>query len=46
LPKNHRKYGRAIFEASVSKLFAAKLLDISVLHGDGTCTTAKKGGII
>ena len=35
-----------IFEASVSKLFAAKLLDISVLHGDGTCTTAKKGVII
>ncbi|MDP5020272.1 MAG: transposase [Rickettsiaceae bacterium] len=35
-----------IFEASVAKLFAAKLLDTSVLHGDGTCTTAKKGAII
>ena len=35
-----------IFEASVSRLFAGKMLDILVLHGDGTCTTAKKGAII
>jgi transposase len=35
-----------IFEASVSRLFNAKMLDVSVLHGDGTCTTAKKGVII
>ena len=35
-----------IFEASVSRLFAGKMLDISVLHGDGTCTAAKKGAII
>lgn len=35
-----------IFEASVSRLFAGKMLDISVLHCDGTCTTAKKGAII
>ena len=35
-----------IFEASVSRLFAGKMLDISVLHGDGTCTAAKKGVII
>ena len=39
-------YFDKIFEASVSKLFAAKLLDISVLHGDGICITAKKGVII
>jgi hypothetical protein len=35
-----------IFEASVSKLFKSGMLDTSVLHGDGTCTTAKKGAII
>ena len=35
-----------IFSASVSKLFANKMLDTSVLHGDGTCTSAKKGAII
>ena len=35
-----------IFEASVLKLFKAGMLDTSVLHGDGTCTTAKKGEII
>ena len=35
-----------IFEASVVRLFKAKMLDIAVLHGDGTCTTAKKGVII
>ena len=35
-----------IFADSVSKLFANKMLDTSVLHGDGTCTSAKKGAII
>jgi len=35
-----------IFESSVLTLFKAKLLDMSVLHGDGTCTVAKKGEII
>jgi transposase len=35
-----------IFEASVSKLFKSDMLDTSVLHGDGTCTSAKKGEII
>ena len=35
-----------IFEASVLRLFEAKMLDTSVVHGDGTCTTAKKGEII
>lgn len=32
-----------IFEASVAKLAKESLLDTSVLHGDGTTTTAKKG---
>ena len=32
------------FEASVQHLFAAGKLDLSVLHGDGTNTVAKKGG--
>jgi hypothetical protein len=35
-----------IFEASVSRLFIAKMLDTDILHGDGTCTAAKKGVII
>lgn len=35
-----------VFEASVARLFQAKMLDISILHGDGTCTAAKKGAII
>jgi hypothetical protein len=35
-----------IFESSVLTLFKAKLLDMSVLHGDSTCTVAKKGEII
>jgi transposase len=35
-----------IFEASVARLFEAGKLDTSILHGDGTCTTAKKGAII
>jgi hypothetical protein len=34
-----------IFEGTVSKLCKAGMLDTSVLHGDGTCTTAKKGEI-
>jgi transposase len=34
----------AIFAASVSRLQKAKLLDVSVIHGDGTTTAAKKGG--
>jgi transposase len=33
-----------IFESSVSRLFKNNLVDISVLHGDGTTTVAKKGG--
>lgn len=35
-----------MFEASVERLAANKLLDTSILHGDGTTTAAKKGGII
>ena len=35
-----------IFEASVLKLFKEGMLDTSILHGDGTCTLAKKGAII
>lgn len=35
-----------IFEASVMKLFREGRLDTDILHGDGTCTTAKKGVII
>ncbi len=34
----------AIFTASLSRLHEARLLDVSVIHGDGTTTTAKKGG--
>ena len=33
------------FLASVRHLATAKQLDISVLHGDGTNTVAKKGGM-
>lgn len=33
-----------IFVGSVSKLHAHSLLDLSILHGDGTTTAAKKGG--
>src|SRR5712691_2737247 len=33
------------FIASVAHLSAEKHLDISVLHGDGTNTVAKKGGM-
>ena len=35
-----------IFEASVARLFKAGMLDTDILHGDGTCTPAKKGEII
>ena len=35
-----------IFTASVVKLFKEKMLDTSVLHGDGTSTASKKGAII
>jgi transposase len=34
----------AIFAASVSHLHDRKFLDISIIHGDGTTTAAKKGG--
>ena len=29
-----------------TKIFNSKMLDTDILHGDGTCTTAKKGAII
>jgi len=35
-----------IFESSVSRLFKANMLDLSIIHGDGTTTVAKKGVII
>lgn len=35
-----------IFKASVSRLFKAGMLNTVILHGDGTCATAKKGAII
>lgn len=35
-----------IFIGSVVELFESKLLDLSVIHGDGTTTSAKKGVII
>jgi transposase len=34
----------AIFAGSVSRLHQDDLLDITVIHGDGTTTAAKKGG--
>jgi len=34
----------AIFAGSVSQLHQKEYLDISVIHGDGTTTAAKKGG--
>ena len=34
----------AIFEGTVLTLHRADLLDVSVIHGDGTTTAAKKGG--
>lgn len=33
-----------IFEASVKLLHDKGMLDLSIIHGDGTSTTAKKGG--
>ncbi len=33
-----------VFEASVVRLKEHSLLDVSILHGDGTTTAAKKGG--
>ncbi len=35
-----------IFESSVARLSKYDLLDTSIIHGDGTTTAAKKGGII
>jgi len=35
-----------IFIGSVGELFTKNLLDVSVIHGDGTTTSAKKGAII
>ena len=35
---------KRVFENSVLCLHQSKLLDLSVLHGDGTSTPAKKGG--
>ncbi len=35
-----------IFVGSVHRLFANKLLDTDVVHGDGSTTAAKKGAII
>ena len=35
-----------IFESSVLKLLKEDMLDLSVIHGDGTSTCAKKGVII
>ena len=34
----------AIFTASVSLLYQRRILDLTVIHGDGTTTAAKKGG--
>lgn len=34
---------RNLFESSVQRLLLANKLDLSVLHGDGSNTTAKKG---
>ena len=34
----------AVFAGSVLKLHQANLLDTTVIHGDGTTTSAKKGG--
>ncbi len=35
---------KRLFEGSVLRLYQSNLLDLSVLHGDGTTTAAKKGG--
>ena len=34
-----------IFEDSVARLFKKRMLDTSIIHGDGTSTVAKKGVI-
>jgi transposase len=34
----------AIFAGSVAKLYQSDLLDLSIIHGDGTTNAAKKGG--
>lgn len=34
---------KKIFVGSVLKLFISKMLDLDVIHGDGTTTVAKKG---
>lgn len=36
---------RNLFEGSVKHLLSENELDLSVLHGDGTNTVAKKGGV-
>jgi hypothetical protein len=41
----HRGCFDKIFTSTVLRLFKAKMLDISIIHGDGTNTTAKKGEI-
>lgn len=35
-----------IFANSVGKLFDSEMLDLDIIHADGTTTAAKKGGII
>lgn len=35
---------KRLFENTVLKLFLSGKLDLSVLHGDGSITAAKKGG--
>lgn len=35
-----------VFESSVAKLAKESLLDLSIMHGDGTTTAAKKGATI
>jgi len=37
---------RNLLESSAQILFAKNKLDLSVLHGDGSNTVAKKGGVI
>jgi hypothetical protein len=39
-----RRLFYAIFTGTVLKLHQADLLDVTVIHGDGTTTAAKKGG--
>jgi hypothetical protein len=34
-----------IFSGTVHRLHQDQLLDLSVIHGDGTTTAAKKGGV-